>query len=135
MARTNTLEAAPSANTADASGAAVSRRAFMAASTMAGGGLLLDFTLPGTADAAAVAHAAPAPGTINAYIRIAPDDIVTIVNKTPEIGQGIKTLLPDDHRRGARRRLEQRPHRNGGRGPGEVRRAIRRRQLQHPDEL
>src|SRR5690606_13665597 len=31
---------------------------------------------------------------LNAYITIAPDGAVSIVNKVPEIGQGIKTMLP-----------------------------------------
>ncbi|MDB6046077.1 MAG: aldehyde oxidase and xanthine dehydrogenase molybdopterin binding protein [Gammaproteobacteria bacterium] len=95
MTRTNAVGADLSGNTPrDASGAAVSRRTFLAASTAAGGGLLLDFSFPGTATAATAAHPAASPGTINAYIRIAPDDIVTIVNKNPEIGQGIKTSFP-----------------------------------------
>jgi isoquinoline 1-oxidoreductase subunit beta len=76
-------------------GAGVSRRSFLAASTVAGGGLLLDLSFPTVAPAVAPAgHPAAAGGTINAYIRISPDDTVTIVCKNPEIGQGVKTSLP-----------------------------------------
>ena len=58
----------------------VSRRSFLAASSVAGGGLLLDFSFPTVAPAAApAAHPAAAGGTINAYIRISPDDTVTII--------------------------------------------------------
>ena len=68
----------------------VSRRAFLAASAAAGGGLLLDLSLPGVASAATAASEAPV-ATLNAYVKIAPDDSVTIFSKNPEIGQGIKT--------------------------------------------
>jgi isoquinoline 1-oxidoreductase beta subunit len=76
-----------------AAGLALSRRSFLAVSTAAGGGMLLDFSFP-TAAAAGPAHTADGAGTINAYIRIGPDDIVTITCKNPEIGQGIKTSFP-----------------------------------------
>jgi isoquinoline 1-oxidoreductase beta subunit len=74
-----------------------SRRIFLKASVTAGGGLLLQAVLPPLVQVAiADALAAPADqaASLNAYIRIAPDGIVTIMSKNPEIGQGIKTMLP-----------------------------------------
>src|SRR6516164_792927 len=74
-----------------------SRRIFLKASVTAGGGLLLQAVLPPLVQVAiADAPAAPADqaASLNAYIRIAPDGIVTIMSKNPEIGQGIKTMLP-----------------------------------------
>ena len=80
----------------EAAGLALSRRSFLAASTAAGGGLLLDLSFPAAASAAAEHTVAAANKTsvLNAYISIAPDDTVTIVCKNPEIGQGIKTSFP-----------------------------------------
>src|ERR1700757_2586830 len=69
-----------------------SRRDFLKASAAAGG-LLLTFRLPILARAA-TERAAPGTATLNAFIRIAPDNSVTIIAKNPEIGQGIKTMLP-----------------------------------------
>ncbi|MFO7276734.1 MAG: xanthine dehydrogenase family protein molybdopterin-binding subunit [Pseudomonadota bacterium] len=82
------LESAPDT----AAGNTVSRRAFLAASAAAGGGLMLHLTVPGTAFAV---PSKSGPGAeLNAYIRIAPDGIVTIAAKNPEMGQGTKTTLP-----------------------------------------
>jgi isoquinoline 1-oxidoreductase beta subunit len=67
-----------------------SRRAFLKATALVGGGLLLDFHVPG---ARAAGSARPGQA-INAYIRVMPDGIVTIMAKNPEIGQGVKTMLP-----------------------------------------
>ena len=80
-------------NIFEAAGPALSRRSFLTVSAVAGGGLLLDLSLPSASASAAAGHSAPTAGAgvINAYIRIAPDDIVTIICKNPEIGQGIKT--------------------------------------------
>jgi isoquinoline 1-oxidoreductase beta subunit len=50
---------------------------------------MLSFSLTGAAKAAGGAGA-----QLNAYVTIAPDGIVTIVSKNPEIGQGVKTSLP-----------------------------------------
>ena len=73
---------------------ALSRRGFRSIGVAAGGGLFLDAHIPGLAQAQAPAQP-PAPVTdIRAYITIAPDGVVTIVNKNPECGQGIKTMLP-----------------------------------------
>ena len=73
--------------------ATASRRAFLKASALAGGGLLLHAMLPATARAA-LAPASAETAALNAYVRVAPDGIVTIIAKNPEIGQGVKTMLP-----------------------------------------
>ncbi|OYU69107.1 MAG: isoquinoline 1-oxidoreductase [Alphaproteobacteria bacterium PA2] len=71
-----------------ADGTELSRRQFVQVSTAAGG-LVLSFAVAGKVQADGAA-----PGVINAYVTIAPDNVVTIVAKNPEIGQGIKTSLP-----------------------------------------
>ncbi len=72
------------------------RRIFLKASAAAGGGLMLSLSVPLAASAAidAVAGAARNLPSLNAFVRIAPDGVVTIMAKNPEIGQGIKTMLP-----------------------------------------
>jgi isoquinoline 1-oxidoreductase subunit beta len=74
-----------------AEAAVLSRRALLKVGALAGGGLFISATMPWAARAAG---AAPAPGMLNAYVTIAPDNKITIVGKNPEIGQGIKTMLP-----------------------------------------
>jgi isoquinoline 1-oxidoreductase subunit beta len=78
---------------------ALSRRALLQAGALAGGGLVLHAYLPEEADAeAAPAAATPAATTgaiaLNAWLRIAADDQVTIVVSQAEMGQGISTTLP-----------------------------------------
>ncbi len=74
----------------------VSRRDFIRVSSLAGGGFLLSLGLPaqgfGQGDAA-LDHTARifTPGP---FIRITPENIVTILAKNPETGQGVKTSLP-----------------------------------------
>ena len=75
-------------------GAAISRRAFLIAGAAAGGGLLLNFSLPLPTLGTERAPNNVVPGRLNAFVRIATDGTVTIMAKNPEIGQGIKTMLP-----------------------------------------
>ena len=76
---------------------AVDRRDFLKFTALAGGGLVLGFYLKSSGSAFAAEVVKPTVGADfkpNAFIRIAPNGIVTIVSKQPEIGQGIKTSLP-----------------------------------------
>jgi isoquinoline 1-oxidoreductase beta subunit len=70
----------------------VNRRSFLRVSSLAGGGLLLGLAIkPEKAEAQFGPSAPPIP---NNYIKIAPDGTVTIMAKDPEVGQGVKTMLP-----------------------------------------
>jgi isoquinoline 1-oxidoreductase subunit beta len=69
-----------------------SRRDFVKAGVAAGAGLTLAVVLPGCREAYPVAaRAAFAP---NAWIRITPDDLVTVIVDRSEMGQGVSTALP-----------------------------------------
>ena len=72
----------------------LARRNFLKVSLAAGGGMLLTATLPPCAKAATLGKAGPDAVTLNAYVRIAPDGKVTITAKNPEVGQGVKMMLP-----------------------------------------
>jgi isoquinoline 1-oxidoreductase beta subunit len=68
------------------------RRQFLRVTALAGGGLLLGTHLDWLGGGDAAAETADA--TINAWIRITPDNAITIMAQNPEIGQGVKTMLP-----------------------------------------
>src|ERR1700726_1369452 len=73
---------------------AMGRRSFLRVSAIAGGGVLLSVYLDPRLLGQAPQAPPPANLTPNAFIRIAPDGVVTITAKNPEIGQGVKTMLP-----------------------------------------
>lgn len=72
-------------------GPQLGRRAFLKVSALAGGGLAMSASFSVAAHAAAGEAAA---AELNAFVTISPDNVITIVGKNPEIGQGIKTMLP-----------------------------------------
>ena len=69
------------------------RRQFLQVSALAGGGILIASFEPlnrlEMLSAAQAADFSP-----NAFIKLTPDGFVTIIAKNPEIGQGVKTMLP-----------------------------------------
>ncbi len=70
----------------------IGRRAFLQISAVGSGGILLSLYLdPLVPVQGQPVPAAPIPSS---FIRIAPDGVVTIMAKNPEIGQGVKTSLP-----------------------------------------
>ncbi len=73
----------------------LSRRSFLKAGSVAGGGLVLGFFVPGSNRLANAADAPAAPVFApNAFLRIAPDNTVSVMVNRTEIGQGIQTGLP-----------------------------------------
>jgi isoquinoline 1-oxidoreductase beta subunit len=66
-----------------------SRRDFIKVAGLAGGGLWLGFSI-----ASKAAAQEGRLSTINAYVSVAPDGIVTLAAKNPEVGQGVRTSLP-----------------------------------------
>src|SRR3990172_6687853 len=70
------------------------RRSFLRVSAVAGGGLLLASYFEPTTELLAEAGIDAAEYSPYPFIRIGPDGVVTIIAKNPEIGQGVKTMLP-----------------------------------------
>jgi isoquinoline 1-oxidoreductase subunit beta len=66
----------------------LSRREFVAAGVAAGAGLVIGFYLPHKSGSPAQSFSP------NAYLRITPDNKVTIVVARSEMGQGVRTALP-----------------------------------------
>src|SRR5712692_7498714 len=72
----------------------IGRRSFLKVSAIAGGGVLLAAYIDPKLLGQAPQGPPPANLTPNAFIRIAADGVVTITAKNPEVGQGVKTMLP-----------------------------------------
>jgi len=70
----------------------IDRRSFLRVTAMAGGGLVLSLYL----DPLLLGQGQPPapPLAPSAFVRIAADGAVTIMAKNPELGQGVKTMLP-----------------------------------------
>ncbi len=82
----------PAASPAASNG--MSRRGFMKAGAVAGGGLVLGFFLPA---GGRFANAQQPPAKVyepNAFLHIAPDNTVTVQINRLEFGQGVQTALP-----------------------------------------
>ncbi len=69
----------------------VDRRTFLRVTSSVGGSLLFAAWLDPSGAGASAQSTTFEP---NAYIRLSPDGMVTILAKNPEIGQGVKTALP-----------------------------------------
>jgi isoquinoline 1-oxidoreductase subunit beta len=70
----------------------IGRRSFLKVTALAGGGMLVSlYWKPARVSAQFGLDPAPVP---SAYFRIAADGTVTIMAKDPEVGQGVKTMLP-----------------------------------------
>ena len=69
----------------------VSRRAFLTAATAAGGGLLIGAYVPGFLKQV---HGQANAFQPNIWLRIAPDDSVTVMLTQIEMGQGVMTAMP-----------------------------------------
>ena len=69
----------------------MNRRALLKASVLAGGGFLLNVTLPARAEESETLVRSR---ELNVYVQIDPDGEITIFSAIPEMGQGIRTSLP-----------------------------------------
>ncbi|WP_211444405.1 xanthine dehydrogenase family protein molybdopterin-binding subunit [Collimonas humicola] len=83
----------PSDSAADS--VTISRRGFLQVGALVGGGLLVGWHISATMRGAMAA--APAAGAAlqpNAFVRITPDNLVTVIVGHTEMGQGVSTALP-----------------------------------------
>ena len=72
----------------------LSRRNFLRVTALAGGGMLLATYIDPSGAVRELGATPDEEFVPNAFIRITPDGAVTIIAQNPEIGQGVKTMLP-----------------------------------------
>ena len=72
----------------------IDRRSFLKVSALSTGGVMIGLYLEPEAQAQGRGGPPPPPPSPHTYISVAPDGTVTIMAKNPEVGQGIKTMLP-----------------------------------------
>jgi isoquinoline 1-oxidoreductase subunit beta len=72
----------------------IDRRSFLKVSALSTGGVMIGLYLEPEAEAQGRGGPPPPPPNPHTYISVAPDGTVTITAKNPEVGQGIKTMLP-----------------------------------------
>ncbi len=70
----------------------VSRRSFLHVTALSGGAMMLGVYAGDPQKVAA--QGPPPPFDAKAFIKISPDGTITLVSRNPEIGQGIKNMLP-----------------------------------------
>ena len=73
----------------------LNRRSFLKVTALAGGGMLVATYLDPIGRVLAQQPAAPGVTFVpNAFVKITPDNVITIMAKNPEIGQGVKNSMP-----------------------------------------
>ena len=72
----------------------IDRRSFLKVSAAGAGGVLIGVYLEPELEAQGRGGPPPPPPDPHTYVRIAADGTVTIMAKNPEVGQGVKTMLP-----------------------------------------
>ena len=75
-------------------GKMMNRRSFLRASALAGGGMMLALYIEPIEKVLAAQFGPPVTLLPASFITIAPNGIVTLIAKNPEIGQGVKAMLP-----------------------------------------
>ncbi len=72
----------------------VSRRSFLHVTALSSGAMMLGLHVVEPEKALAQSRQGPPPFDAKAFIKIAPDGTVTLYARNPEIGQGVKNMLP-----------------------------------------